>query len=76
MLLSLVPILMQTILAQNYFEFFLTDLFLFYANKRIRFCFKDFFIFTYTLKGRGLNLCQLFTCARSMLILVEPNHFD
>ena len=58
-LLSLAPILMQTILAPIFTDFFLTYIFLFDANEKYVFLFWNFFPFIKTLKGRRPNLCQL-----------------
>ena len=63
MLLSLAPMLMQTILPTIFLEFFLAKILLFDADKRTCFCFKEFPTFTSTKKGRQPNLCQLFTYA-------------
>ena len=64
-LLSLAPILMQTILAPTFFfiKFFLADIFLFDAYKRICFCFYKFRSLMLVQKWRRPYLCQLFSYA-------------
>ena len=71
-LLSLAPIVMETILAANFLEKFSVGYFLFDANKKNIF-FKGISYLTKTKKGRRPYLCQLFTCACPMSTLVEPN---
>ena len=53
--------------------FFLLDILLFHANRRICFCFYEYHTFSSNQKGRQPYLCQEFTYAWPISALVEPN---
>ena len=72
-LLSLAPILMQTIFAPNFTEIFSDRYFSFWCLWNNIFFLKKFPPFTETKKGRQPNLCQLVAYAGHMSTLLETN---